>query len=49
MRMLVVEDDIAVADVLCLELALERHDVDVAYDGTDGLERAQAGGYFAGR
>ena len=45
--MLVVEDDIAVADVLCLELARERHDVDVAYDGTDGLERAQAGDYDA--
>jgi DNA-binding response OmpR family regulator len=47
MRTLVVEDDKALADLLRRGLTQERHTVDVAYDGNDGLERAQVGNYDA--
>jgi len=47
MRTLVVEDDRSLADLLRRGLTQERHSVDVAYDGNDGLERAQAGDYDA--
>jgi len=47
MRTLVVEDDKSLADLLRRGLTQERHTVDVAYDGNDGLERAQTGSYDA--
>ena len=47
MRTLVVEDDKSLADLLRRGLTQERHAVDVAYDGNDGLERAQTGNYDA--
>ncbi|MDB5075312.1 MAG: two component system response regulator, OmpR family, related to CopR [Chloroflexi bacterium] len=47
MRTLVVEDDRSLADLLRRGLTQERHTVDVAYDGRDGLERAQSGDFDA--
>ncbi len=47
MRLLVVEDDRALADLVRRGLAQERHVVDVAHDGTEGLERAESGVYDA--
>jgi len=47
MRLLVVEDDRALADLLRRGLTQERHVVDVAHDGTEGLERAESGAYDA--
>ena len=40
MRVLVVEDDEAIADLLQAGLAASGYTVDVAYDGTSGLQRA---------
>src|SRR5437588_6944825 len=40
MRLLIVEDEKKVADFIALGLRAERLAVDVAYDGTEGLELA---------
>ncbi len=47
MRMLVVEDDRSLADLVRRGLTQERHVVDVAHDGEEGLERAESGVYDA--
>jgi DNA-binding response OmpR family regulator len=47
MRILVVEDDRSLAELLRRGLTQERHTVDLALDGRDGLERAQCGEYDA--
>jgi two-component system OmpR family response regulator len=47
MRLLVIEDDRALADLLRRKLAQERHVVDLAHDGPAGLERAESGVYDA--
>ena len=47
MRTLVVEDDRSLAELLRRGLTQERHTVDVAFDGNDGLERAQSGSHDA--
>jgi len=47
MHILVVEDDRALADLLRRGLTQELHVVDVAHDGTEGLERAESGVYDA--
>jgi len=47
MRLLVVEDDRSLADLLRRGLSQERHVVDVAHDGEEGLERAESGAYDA--
>jgi DNA-binding response OmpR family regulator len=45
MHILVVEDDTRIARVVEQALAEAGHQVDVAYDGLDGLERAESGSY----
>ncbi len=45
MHILVVEDDARIARVVEQALAEAGHQVDIAYDGLDGLERAEAGSY----
>jgi DNA-binding response OmpR family regulator len=45
MRVLVIEDDGELADAIGVGLRRERMAVDVAYDGTTGLERALFTGY----
>ena len=47
MRVLVIEDDEGLADVLARGLADGGHDVDVRRTGPDGLDAALAGGYDA--
>jgi DNA-binding response OmpR family regulator len=47
MRLLVVEDDRSLADLLRRGLTQERHVVDVTHDGRDGLDRAESGLYEA--
>jgi DNA-binding response OmpR family regulator len=47
MHLLVVEDDRSLADLLRRGLTQERHVVDVAHDGDEGLERAESGAYDA--
>ncbi len=47
MHLLVVEDDRALADLVRRGLTQEFHVVDVAHDGTEGLERAESGVYDA--
>ncbi len=47
MHLLVVEDDRALADLVRRGLTQELHVVDVAQDGTEGLERAESGVYDA--
>jgi len=42
MRILIVEDDAKMAELLRRGLAADRHSVDVATDGLKGLERAQS-------
>lgn len=37
MRILVVEDERSLADIICLKLSMEKYEVDVSYDGEDGL------------
>ncbi|PTM51334.1 response regulator transcription factor [Desmospora activa] len=41
-RILIVEDEVNIARVLQLELEYEGYQVEVAYDGVDGLARAEA-------
>lgn len=45
MRVLVVEDDSELADAIGVGLRREQLAVDVAYDGTTGLDRALLTGY----
>src|SRR5215467_2757315 len=45
MRILVVEDDVGMAELLKRGLTRDRHSVDVAADGLDGLERARSQPY----
>jgi DNA-binding response OmpR family regulator len=45
MHILVVEDDARIARVVEQALAEAGHRVEIAYDGLDGLERAEAGPY----
>jgi DNA-binding response OmpR family regulator len=45
MRVLVVEDEHRLADLLRRALEHERHGVEIAYDGEDGLERATNGNF----
>src|SRR5260370_25991149 len=45
MRVLVVDEDVELADAIGVGLRRERMAVDVAYDGTTGLERALFTGY----
>jgi DNA-binding response OmpR family regulator len=47
MRVLVIEDESTLADAIARGLRAEHFDVDVAYDGKDGLWRAQEGSYSA--
>jgi len=47
MRILVVEDDARMAELLRRGLAEDRHSVDVEGDGPDGLERARTHSYDA--
>ncbi len=47
MRVLVVEDEVRLADALRRGLAADGFAVDVAYDGEDGLDKARAGSYDA--
>jgi two-component system OmpR family response regulator len=46
-RVLVVEDEISLAEAVARGLTAEGFDVDVVHDGLDGLERAREGGYGA--
>jgi two-component system, OmpR family, response regulator len=46
-RVLVVEDEIALAEAVARGLTAEGFDVDVVHDGLDGLGRAREGGYGA--
>jgi two-component system, OmpR family, response regulator len=46
-RILVVEDEVALAQAVQEGLAAEGYDVDVVHDGTDGLWRAREGSYDA--
>jgi DNA-binding response OmpR family regulator len=45
MRVLVVEDDVRLADVLCSGLVAEGFDVDVVHDGFDGYWQAREGAH----
>lgn len=47
MRVLVVEDEVALAEAVRDGLVAEGYDVDVVHDGTDGLWRAREGSYDA--
>jgi len=47
MHLLIVEDDQALADMLRRKLAGRRHTVEVAYDGSTGLEWAAGGAFDA--
>ena len=47
MRVLVVEDDRSLGELLRRGLTQERHVVEVAADGLDGLERAEVGSFDA--
>jgi two-component system OmpR family response regulator len=47
MRVLVVEDEVSIADALALGLRAEGFDVDIADNGTDGLWRARETAYAA--
>jgi len=45
MRILIIEDEKKLADILKKALTSERYSVDLAYDGEDGLEKASTGNY----
>ena len=47
MRVLVVEDEVALAEAVREGLTAEGYDVDVVHDGADGLWRAREGSYDA--
>jgi len=44
-RILFIEDDVAVADMYCHELKRHNFEVDIAADGTTGLQKAMSGHY----
>lgn len=46
-RILVVEDDVGIADVMCLHLRDERYEVVHCADGAEGLRRLEQGGWDA--
>ena len=45
MRILVVEDEEAIADVIATKLRSEKYEVDISYDGEDGLYNANSNIY----
>jgi len=45
MKILIVEDDLALADGLAYHLKRDGHDVDIAYDGLEGWELARDSAY----
>jgi len=45
MRMLVVDDDLNIVNILSSELKQSGHEVDEAYDGIDAVERLQQNSY----
>jgi DNA-binding response OmpR family regulator len=45
MKILIIEDDAALAEGLAYHLKRDGHDVDVAYDGLDGWNRVRSGAY----
>jgi DNA-binding response OmpR family regulator len=47
MRLLIVEDERRLADIMARVFRTERYAVDVAYDGREGLDLALTGGYDA--
>ncbi len=47
MRLLLIEDDRKLADLLAMRLRKEGHEADACYDGVEGLERAASGAYDA--
>lgn len=47
MRVLLVEDEVTLADAIARGLAAEGFDVESVHDGLEGLERARAQGYAA--
>lgn len=47
MRVLVVEDEARLADLIARVLQRERYEVEIAHNGDAGLERALSGGYDA--
>ena len=40
LRILVVEDEEAIADIIATKLRAERYEVDISFDGEDGLYNA---------
>jgi DNA-binding response OmpR family regulator len=46
-RVLVVEDEVPLAEAIARGLTAEGFEVDIVHDGLDGLERARDGGYGA--
>ena len=45
MKILIVEDEFALADALRDRLLQEKYEVDIANDGTTGCERCMTGAY----
>ena len=45
MRILVVEDEFSLADIIATKLKKEKYDVDISLDGLDGLNNALSGVY----
>ena len=45
MRVLIVEDERELATIVASVLEEERFDVDLAFDGADGLDKALSGNY----
>ncbi|MHC5824225.1 MAG: response regulator, partial [Nostoc sp.] len=45
MRILIIEDDDRIAKPLAEDLKHQHHAVDIAYDGIEGWEYAEAGNY----
>lgn len=45
MRILIVEDEYKLADVICNRLKKEKYDVDIAYDGEEGILSALSNAY----
>lgn len=45
MKILVVEDEYTLADIIATKLRLEKYDVDISIDGEDGLNNALSGIY----
>jgi CheY-like chemotaxis protein len=43
MRILIIDDDEDVREVLCLILSADGHQIELAGDGVDGIERLRAG------